>query len=61
MNGIPGQKPAAEKNEVKKEKKKEKESKKEVESEPAEELDAADLALASEPKSKDPFAEMPKG
>lgn len=29
--------------------------------EPAEELDAADLALAAEPQSKDPFDEMPKG
>lgn len=36
-----------------------KESKKEKE--PEEELDAADAALAAEPKSKDPFDAMPKG
>lgn len=30
-------------------------------SEPAEEMDAAELALAEEPKSKDPFDSMPKG
>lgn len=35
--------------------------KKEKEAEPAEELDAAELALAEEPKSKDPFDAMPKG
>lgn len=31
------------------------------EAEPAEELDAAELALAEEPKSKDPFDSLPKG
>lgn len=36
-------------------------AKKEKEPEPAEELDAAELALAEEPKSKDPFDAMPKG
>lgn len=36
-------------------------AKKEKEAEPAEELDAAELALAEEPKSKDPFDAMPKG
>ncbi|CAB0003654.1 unnamed protein product [Nesidiocoris tenuis] len=29
--------------------------------EPAEEMDAAELALAAEPKSKDPFEALPKG
>nr|UOA02785.1 elongation factor 1-gamma [Monochamus saltuarius] len=51
---------------VKEEKKQEKKQqpKKETpkkEKEPAEELDAADAALAAEPKSKDPFDSMPKG
>lgn len=36
-------------------------AKKEKEPEPAEEMDAADLALAEEPKSKDPFDALPKG
>lgn len=36
-------------------------AKKEKEPEPAEELDAAEQALAEEPKSKDPFDAMPKG
>lgn len=36
-------------------------AKKEKEAEPAEELDAAEMALAEEPKSKDPFDAMPKG
>lgn len=35
--------------------------KKEKEAEPAEEPDATELALAAEPKSKDPFEELPKG
>lgn len=35
--------------------------KKEKEVEPVEEPDAAELALAAEPKSKDPFEELPKG
>ncbi|XP_046664728.1 elongation factor 1-gamma isoform X2 [Homalodisca vitripennis] len=35
--------------------------KKEKEPEPAEELDPAEAALAAEPKSKDPFDELPKG
>lgn len=48
----------------KKDEKKEKKpapAKKEKEVEPAEELDEAELALAAEPKSKDPFDTMPKG
>lgn len=36
-------------------------AKKAKEVEPVEELDAADLALALEPKSKDPFDSLPKG
>ena len=49
-----------------KEKKEDKKPKQEVkkepkEKEPEEELDAADAALAMEPKSKDPFDTMPKG
>lgn len=36
-------------------------AKKEKEPEPAEEMDAAEMALAEEPKSKDPFDAMPKG
>ncbi|KAG5670451.1 hypothetical protein PVAND_000715 [Polypedilum vanderplanki] len=35
--------------------------KKEKEAEPAEEMDEAELALAAEPKSKDPFDSLPKG
>ncbi|XP_043283946.1 elongation factor 1-gamma [Venturia canescens] len=46
------------KKESKKEGKKEKESKK---AEPAEEPDAAEAALAEEPKSSNPFDSMPKG
>jgi len=46
------------KKETKKEVKKEKEPKK---AEPAEELDAAEAALAAEPKSSNPFDAMPKG
>lgn len=38
-----------------------KEAEKVSEKEPEEELDAADAALAEEPKSKDPFDAMPKG
>lgn len=47
----------------KKEKKQEKKEpeKKEKEVEPKEEMDAADEALAAEPKSKDPFDALPKG
>ncbi|CAH1402744.1 unnamed protein product, partial [Nezara viridula] len=52
----------------KKDKKKEKEGqsqneqkKAEKAAEPAEEMDEAELALASEPKSKDPFDALPKG
>lgn len=41
--------------------KKEKKEKPKKEKEPAEELDEADLALAAEPVSKDPFEDMPKG
>lgn len=47
-----------------KKEKKEKESKKEpkeVKKEPVEELDAADAALAAEPKSTNPFDNLPKG
>ncbi|XP_030369914.1 elongation factor 1-gamma [Scaptodrosophila lebanonensis] len=44
-----------------KEEKKPKEKKEAKKDEPAEELDAADEALALEPKSKDPFDAMPKG
>ncbi|XP_047099541.1 elongation factor 1-gamma [Schistocerca piceifrons] len=40
---------------------KEKESKKKEEPDPAEEMDAADLAVASEPKAKDPLEALPKG
>uniref|UniRef100_A0A1B6LWB6 Elongation factor 1-gamma n=1 Tax=Graphocephala atropunctata TaxID=36148 RepID=A0A1B6LWB6_9HEMI len=39
----------------------EKKEKKEKEPEPEEELDLAEEALAAEPKSKDPFDELPKG
>jgi elongation factor 1-gamma len=49
---------------VKKEKKKaEKAEKKKEEkpAEPVEELDETELALAAEPKSKDPFEALPKG
>lgn len=48
----------------KKEEKKEKKEKKPTpkkEPEPEEELDAADAALAEEPKGKDPFESLPKG
>ena len=48
-----------EKKVVKEEKKKEKKEEKPKEEE--EELDAAEQALLEEPKSKDPFDEMPKG
>lgn len=41
--------------------KKKKEEKKKEQEEPAEEPDAAEALLAAEPKSKDPFDEMPKG
>lgn len=50
--------------ESKKEEKKDKKEKKPApkkEPEPEEELDAADAALAAEPKDKDPFAALPKG
>lgn len=47
--------------EEKKEKKEEKGKKAEAEAEPEEDMDAAEEALASEPKQKDPFAAMPKG
>jgi len=45
----------------KEDKKQEKKEKPKKEQEPEEELDAADAALAEEPKSKDPFDSMPKG
>jgi elongation factor 1-gamma len=35
--------------------------KEEKPAEPAEELDETELALAAEPKSKDPFDALPKG
>lgn len=41
--------------------KKEKKPAPKKEEEPVEELDAAELALAAEPKAKDPFESMPKG
>lgn len=40
---------------------KEEKKDKKKEEEPVEEADAAELALAAEPKSKDPFDFMPKG
>jgi len=49
---------------VKKEKKKADKAEKKKEekpAEPAEELDETELALAAEPKSKDPFDALPKG
>lgn len=49
------------KDEKKKEKKEKTPAKKEAKEEPKEELDAAEMALAEEPKSKDPFDAMPKG
>ncbi|XP_001809758.2 elongation factor 1-gamma isoform X2 [Tribolium castaneum] len=52
------------KKEEKKEKKQQQQPKKETpkkEKEPVEEMDAAEAALAAEPKSKDPFESMPKG
>lgn len=52
---------AAKKEQQPKAEKKEKKEKPKKAEEPAEELDAADLALAAEPQSKDPFDEMPKG
>jgi len=58
-----GSQPAAKK-EDKKEKKKEDKPKaapKEKENEPDEEMDAAEAALAEEPKSKDPLDALPKG
>lgn len=44
-----------------KEKKEKKPQPAKKEQEPAEELDAAELALAAEPKQKDPFEALPKG
>jgi len=41
--------------------KEEKKSKKKEEEEPEEEMDAAEAALAAEPKEKDPFQALPKG
>jgi len=52
------------KKDEKKEKKKEEKPKKEApkkEAEPVEEMDAAEAALAAEPKSKDPLDNLPKG
>lgn len=54
-----GKKKKDEKKQEKKEKPKKEQPKKEKE--PEEELDAADAALALEPKSKDPFESLPKG
>ncbi|CAG9859287.1 unnamed protein product [Phyllotreta striolata] len=56
----PPQEGKGKKKEEKKQEKKPKEAPKK-EKEPEEELDAAEAALAAEPKSKDPFGEMPKG
>jgi len=47
--------------EPKKDNKKEKKPAPKKEAEPVEEMDAAELALAEEPKSKDPFDSLPKG
>jgi elongation factor 1-gamma len=44
-----------------KEQKQEKKPKEKKEEEPEEEMDATEQALAAEPKSKDPFAALPKG
>ncbi|GLH12773.1 Elongation factor 1-gamma [Gryllus bimaculatus] len=49
------------KKEKKKEKQQEKEEKIHNAGEPAEEMDATEMILASEPKSKDPFDALPKG
>ncbi|XP_022899936.2 elongation factor 1-gamma [Onthophagus taurus] len=49
------------KTEKKDEKKQEKKKAEKKEPEPEEEMDAAEAALAEEPKSKDPFDSMPKG
>lgn len=54
-----GKKKKEEKKQDKKEKPKKETPKKEAE--PEEEPDAAELGLAAEPKSKDPFDSMPKG
>lgn len=59
--GGAGQQQQQQKEPKEKKEKKPAPAKKEKEPEPAEELDAAELALAEEPKSKDPFDAMPKG
>lgn len=59
MISLLGKKKKDEKKQEKKEKPKKEAPKKEKE--PEEELDAADAALAAEPKNKDPFDAMPKG
>jgi len=53
--------PQGKKKEAKPKEEKKEKPKKEKEVEPVEEPDAAELALAEEPKSKDPFDSMPKG
>jgi len=59
------QQPAAKKTEEKKKKEEKPKAapapKKEKEAEPAEEMDAAEAALAAEPKTKDPLDALPKG
>lgn len=64
LGGDGDQAPAGKKDkkkEKKEDKKKEEKPKAAKEPEPAEEMDEAELALAAEPKAKDPFAAMPKG
>lgn len=66
LGGGEGDAPGAKKDkkkEKKEEKKKEEKpaKKQKKEEEPAEEMDEAELAMAAEPKAKDPFAAMPKG
>jgi len=61
---LSGGQPQAKKDDKKKEKKEEKpkkEAPKKKEAEPTEEPDAAEMALAEEPKSKDPLDALPKG
>jgi elongation factor 1-gamma len=64
LKEIQGAQQAAKKPEEKKkkeEKPKEAPKKKEKEAEPAEEMDEAEIALAAEPKAKDPLDALPKG
>lgn len=59
--GGAGKEASGAKKEKKKQDKPPAEKKEKKEAEPAEEMDAADALLAAEPKSKDPFDELPKG